>query len=228
MSMTRSELKDLVKECIEEINLEESNLAAMEESGEYDALIKEAYMDVYLDEQTDAEPESLEEGANLDMRKAFKAGKQEFKAAIKAGKKELKAGNKDAAKAEFKKAEDAVDKMIAEIKKCDSTAGSVILGYFAGGLLVCLEFLPLNLASIGAANATAATGSAIAGGAAAGIGIYGVVKGVTIFIKQLKQFISSLADEDASTADAFNKYRNQLLRYCNDLKKICKKLQTKC
>ena len=79
--------------------------------------------------------ESLEEGANLEYREAFKAAKKEYKEESKKCKSYMKAKDWSSAKTCTKKMRAALDKAEKEIKSIDSTVGSAILGYFAAGLL---------------------------------------------------------------------------------------------
>ena len=74
MKITKSDLKDLVRECIEE----QRQIDSLTET-EIQDILKEAYQIIYLYENNDI----IIEGANTDIYNAFKKGSGECKEAIK-------------------------------------------------------------------------------------------------------------------------------------------------
>ena len=220
--MTRGELKDIIKECLEEIELESVDLTVTaEDCNVYgDAIIKYA-----LNEGFEAD-ESLEEGANLEMRKSFKKYKKEFKENIKYAKVNIKSGNFDEAKKFVNKAAENIANMEKEIKSIDSSAGSTVLGYFAAGLLSCVEYLPYGiLAGLGAsvAGSGAASGNVAKSALGALISTGGLIatyaKAIPESIRSFKQLSDDLNSDESVSASDWNAYRNRLLVATSKLKK---------
>ena len=249
--MTKQELQELINESVE-IKLEEMQEAdrIFEEEGE--DIIKEAYMDLYIAENTE-EDEVLEEGANLESREAFKTAKKEYKVSVKEIKKAIKAGDKEGAKKACKDAKASLEKTEKIIKDTPSDAGSVILGYFATGILEFGEVLLVMGKQFGISVGVGAVigskamhdskgaedvgeslnkyfdsvnksmGKAVPIIKVAAIATF--IKPVVVWVKAIKQFIVGLKDADLSTADKMNLYKNRLLSYVTDLKKKLDKLE---
>lgn len=186
------------------------------------------------------EDDVLEEGANLDARKAFKAYLKEYKEYAKSLKKNVKEEDYSSAKKDLNKMKNCVDKMEKEIKDQDYNVGSAIFGYFATGLLNSLELLiPSFIAGFGEsltlAGHTITYSSFINGdisklAAAANLKTVGTVvsnigniivyiKSLIMIIKTISQFIKDINDKDTTTVEALNLYRNKLLTYVKDLRK---------
>lgn len=184
--------------------------------------------------------EIVEEGANLEARKAYKEALKEYKGYAKELKKLIKEEKYSDAKKNLSKMKTCVDKVEKEIKDQNYTTGSAVFGYFAYGLLNMVELLipsfiygfgqglTINGAQLAMNNlftgnletVKVAAGMTIGGGVTTVIGgVIALIKSIVILIKSIKQFIEDIKDKDTNTTEAINLYRNKLLTYVKDLKK---------
>ena len=207
-----------------------------QEIKDYSEIMAESML-VYT-ESFEEDTEVLEEGANLDYRAAYKKATREFKDATKACKKAVKNKDKAEAKKQITKMNKALDDCEKTIKGIDSSVGSAVLGYFAGGLLHCFEmFLPsmiygfsmsagITLSGIGqvTGNIKLLTAALAPLGVANVSGIVVIVKNIIALVKSIKQFIDDLKD-NTDTASALNLYRNKLLTYISDFRKSVNKYE---
>lgn len=159
----------------------------------------------YEEVLNDIEYQSLEEGANSDMRVAMKKYQKEYKDAIKSAKENIKAGKKADAKKDLKKAEAAVDKMEKGIKSIDSNTGDAIVGYYITCLINSAQYLVVAF-----------------------IPVVNIIGAIAININAIKDLIKSLDENKKENAsNAFNFYRSRLLNYCDKLKKEIKSIESK-
>ena len=192
MKMTKSDLKLLIQECIEEMSINENAEVEVEEATDIVAEMS-ALTDLMEMEIPDFEDATIEEGANLDMRAKWKEKKGTIKADMKALKKAIKAKDKKEATAKYNTALKDIDDLIKDIKAIDSTAGSVVIGYFTAftitfvrNLIICL-FIPFGAS----------------------------VLAIQQSVNSLVQLVKDIKDPEASGADTLNMYRNTLLRNIN-------------
>ena len=194
--------------------------------------------------------EIIEEGANVEMTKAWLGSKKEVKEYLKNYKKFLKAKEYKKASSELDKVTKILEKAKKDIKSVDQNAGTAAIGFFADFLVIVLEmFVPLSIEGIGlgvvisgakgaskAVDAAAMAGgifddkemlkqaTKIYGGAlATTVGsIWSIIKAVSLIIKEVKTWIKEFkSDGEKLEAKHFNAYRNTLIRYMDSsIKKI--------
>lgn len=200
---------------------------------------------------TEADQEEIvEEGANVEMTKAWLGSKKEVKEYLKNYKKLLKAKEYKKASSELDKVTKILEKAKKDIKSIDQNAGTAAIGFFADFLVIVLEmFVPLSIEGIGlgvaisgakgagkVVDVTAKAGGLIddkemikqaakiyGGALASTIGtVWTVIKGVSLTIKEVKTWIKEFkSDGEKLEAKHFNAYRNTLIRYMDSsIKKI--------
>lgn len=219
----------------EKVTLESVESISVEEALELQSQIIESLLNI--NESDDEDVIDIQEGANIDYREAFNKAKKEYKAQAKECKKSIKSKDYSKAKSCTKKMKSAIDDCEKVIKSVDSSTGSAIFGYFAGGLLEFAEMLfPLGLLGAGTTSSALAFKSLMSdnlgkaailgkiGGTAIGAGyVVAFVQSISIIVKTIQVFINDLK-EGENTKNSLNLYRNTLLRYIKDMKKNIDKL----
>ena len=211
--MTKSELKAIISECVAEQMAKINEAKELEELGEFEEATVEVQesnnflVDLmeYEIPSFDEEVETVEEGANLDMRAEFKKMKPQIKQNLKDLKKAIKAKDKAEAKKLCAETISNIDKLEKAIKDCPSTAGSVIFGFYTAfsityirDLIICL-FVPLGAP----------------------------VLSLQKMVNDLRQLIADIKDSKASAADVLNSYRRRLLSQVHLMKMQVQKAQKK-
>lgn len=199
-----------------------------EEFGRY---FSEAVMDLFMEDCFEESAEIIEEGANIDITKAFDSSKKQFKEKIKAAKGYIKAKEYGKAKTALKEAKSITKDLQKTITEIDSTAGSAIFGYFAHGFLIMAETLiPCSISFVGGTVgsyglvtnniAALSTGALIAK-----LGQLGTtVQSIVILVKGIITLIDRIKAGKEDAADYLNLYKNAFLRYTRDLDKNVDKL----
>ena len=196
----------------------------------------EIYSDLIESYESQDDLETIDEGANLEMRANFKDSKKECKQHIKSYKKYLK--DKD-----YKKASKELEYVLKELKSskekiknidADSTS-TTIIGFLVGFLISILEpFIHCSASTLIGFTA----GEILAGEtfkkainyaapySALTYTIYFLISTVRD-LKTFKEEIQSDYEKDSISNKNFNLYRNKLLRYIDDSIKNIEKIKAR-
>ena len=199
-----------------------------EEFGRY---FSEAVMDLFVEDCFEESAEIIEEGANIDITKAFNSSKKQFKEKIKVAKGYIKAKEYGKAKTALKEAKSVTKDLQKTITSIESTTGSAIFGLFANGLLYMFEqLIPFAVTYAGGTMAdygivTGKITTLTKGMLVAKLGQIGMlVNSIVIAVKNLITLIDRIKEGKEKEADYYNFYKNSFMRYSKDLEKIVDKL----
>lgn len=167
--------------------------------------------------------ELVTEGANLDARAIVKKAKKEFTQNLKLCKKEIKAKNYKEAKSYTKKMKASLKDYESQIKKLESTVGSVILGYFATSLRDLCNLTVVTLDTKVAAKTTnpAAKVALHTAGTVGGLLIAPVsmIKALITSVEEIMGLIKGI-QEEKNLPDKINFYKQKMLTILGKLMKV--------
>ena len=181
----------------------------------------------------------VEEGANYDYFKAYRAARKTISASKKAMKKCLKEKDYKGAKKEVNNMEKALDLMEKEIRGTDSEVSNAVIGFILYTYtLIARNLIPFYGALFGVSLTAAGAGLASAGKTAIAkkflaIGapvnyISGIVANVMRIIELIKDISTSFEEakrKDSKGENVFNLFRTRLLSVNKDLRKELDKLR---
>ena len=150
--MTKNELKDIIKECIEEIREDNEVELTKEQINLLNEFVEEysLYENLYenYDCADDLDINILSEGSNIEIIKIFKQYKAQYKVYIKEIKQCIKSGDNNTAKSKINECKSILDKMEKEIKSIDSSIGSNICGFILSIIMTMVACIPLIITQI--------------------------------------------------------------------------------
>ena len=176
----------------------------------------------------------LQEGANIEITKAFMTHKKACKKEMRAAKKSIY--DRDEALEHLANAKKEIRALKKVIKDTDSSVGSSIFGFFANALIdICDIMLPVSIAKFGE-NITAksiasgilnsAVGDSIKGDIVKGTAGILVqkwgwnltyIKGLIVLIREIVGTIIAIKDDKRSGIDKANMYKNKIITYVMDI-----------
>ena len=170
------------------------------------------------------ENEVLEEGANVEITKAFITHKKAYIKEMRLAKKNLY--NKEEALEHIKNAKKEIKECKKVIKGTDSNVGSTVFGIIANALMdMCDVMLPNSIAKMGINFATSGASNTIISTAKFAVGKdvaekafqVSYIKGVIVLMREIMGTMEAVRDEKRSKVDKFNMYKNKMLTYVADL-----------
>ena len=170
-----------------------------------------------------------QEGANLDITKAFMTHKKAFKKEMRLVKKSIY--DKDEALEHIKNAKKEIKQCKKIIKETNSSIGSTIFGFFADALIdMCDILLPISISKIGIKiTASSFMNYYLKRNIADAFKyIFGYVltdnaqyvtylKGIIVLMREITGIVISVKDDKRNTVDKCNIYKNKILTYIMDL-----------
>ena len=179
----------------------------------FEDLFESVYLEAYTsyggdpEDAFDGEIDYFYEGANLDARAYFKEFRKEYKTDMKQIKSEMREGKYSSAKIHLKRLEKSVQKTKALIRSCDSTTGSVVIGYFVHWVPTIKRDLLMSLIPFVGITAVAITR------------LVENIKGILDSIKETREKGESIS------IDNFNLYKNNLMNQMDTFLKAIKKME---
>ena len=202
------------------------------ESADIELISKE--VDIIKAALNESSEDILQEGANIEITKAFMTHKKACKKEMRAAKKSIY--DRDEALEHLANAKKEIRALKKVIKDTDSSVGSSIFGFFANALIdICDIMLPVSIAKFGE-NITAksiasgilnsAVGDSIKGDivkGTAGILVQkwgwnlSYIKGLIVLIREIAGTIIAIKDDKRSGIDKANMYKNKIITYVMDI-----------